>query len=60
LNIGHEVPHFEAKYLPPPCEKMETIEILIQPFKSTAALAELKKIAKIIPNQAMLINAIVL
>ncbi len=46
--------------LPPPGEKVETIEILRQTNKSTAALAELKGIAKTIPNQAMLINAIVL
>jgi Fic family protein len=39
---------------------VETIEILRQTNKSTAALAELKGIAKTIPNQAMLINAIVL
>jgi len=37
---------------------METIEILTQTFKSTAALAELKGIAKTIPNQVMLINTI--
>jgi Fic family protein len=41
-------------------KKVETLEILRQTTKSTAALAELKGIAKTIPNQAMLINAIVL
>ena len=46
--------------LPPAREKVENIEILRQNNKSTAALAELKGIAKTIPNQAMLINAIVL
>ena len=46
--------------LPPLRETVETIEILRQTNKSTAALAELKGIAKTIPNQAMLINAIVL
>jgi Fic family protein len=46
--------------LPPLREKVETIEILRQTTKATAALAELKGIAKTIPNQAMLINAIVL
>ncbi len=39
---------------------METIKILRQTNNSTAALAELKGIARTIPNQAMLINAIVL
>ncbi len=59
-NMGQGVPHFQLEKLPPLREKVETIEILRQTNKSTAALAELKGIAKTIPNQAMLINAIVL
>ena len=59
-NMGQDVPHFQLEKLPPLREKVETIEILRQTNKSTAALAELKGIAKTIPNQAMLINAIVL
>lgn len=39
---------------------METIEVLRQANKSTAALAELKEIAKTVLCQAMPINAIVL
>jgi len=39
---------------------VETIEIHRQTNKSTASLAELKRFASTIPNQAMLINAIVL
>lgn len=58
-NMGQIAPHKLDK-LPPSREKVETIEILRQTNKSTAALAELKGIAKTIPNQAMLINAIVL
>lgn len=58
--MGQNAPHFKLELLPPPREKVETIEILRQTNKSTAALAELKGIAKTIPNQAMLINAIVL
>jgi len=46
--------------LPPKIEKVETINILRQATKAAAALAELKGIAKIIPNQTMLVNAIVL
>lgn len=46
--------------LPPLREKVETIEILRQTNKATAALAELKGIAKTIPNQSMLVNAIIL
>tara|TARA_B100000809_G_scaffold17499_1_gene15544 strand:+ start:510 stop:899 length:390 start_codon:yes stop_codon:yes gene_type:complete len=46
--------------LPPKREKVETIEILRQLSKSTNSLGELKGIAKTIPNQEMLINAVVL
>lgn len=65
--MGQNAPHSQPaspsgrlEKLPPLREKVETIEILRQTNKSTAALAELKGIAKTIPNQAMLINAIVL
>ena len=58
--MGQNAPHYYLESLPPPREKVETIEILRQTTKSTAAIAELKGIAKTIPNQAMLINAIVL
>jgi Fic family protein len=65
--MGQNAPHYQPdspsgrlEKLPPLKEKVETIEILRQTNKSTAALAELKGIAKTIPNQAMLINAIVL
>jgi Fic family protein len=58
--MGQNAPHYHLEKLPPLREKVETIEILRQTNKSTAALAELKGIAKTIPNQAMLINAIVL
>lgn len=58
--MGQNAPHYKLDKLPPSIEKVETIDILRQTNKSTAALAELKGIAKSIPNQAMLINAIVL
>jgi len=58
--MGQNAPHFMLDKLPPLREKVETIEILRQTNKSTAALAELKGIAKTIPNQSMLINAIVI
>jgi Fic family protein len=65
--MGQDAPHYQPaspsgrlEKLPPLRDKVETIEILRQTNKSTAALAELKGIAKTIPNQAMLINAIVL
>ena len=46
--------------LPPKREEIETLNILRQLSKSSTALGELKGIAKTIPNQAMLINAVVL
>ncbi len=58
--MGQSAPHYKLDKLPPLREKVETIEILRQANRSAAALAELKGIAKTIPNQAMLINAVVL
>lgn len=46
--------------LPPSVHKIESINILKQLSRSSRALGELKGIAKTIPNQKMLINAIVL
>ena len=58
--MGQNTPRFKLDFLPPLREKVETMEILRQTNKATAALAELKGMAQTIPNQAMLINAIVL
>jgi Fic family protein len=58
--MGQIEPNYVLDNLPPKREKVETIPILRQVNRATAALAELKGIAKTIPNQAMLINAIVL
>ncbi len=46
--------------LPPKSEKVETIEIFRQLSKSSKSLGELKGIAQTMPNQEMLINAVVL
>ena len=46
--------------LPPKREKVETLEILRQLSKSSKSLGELKGIAQTMPNQEMLINAVVL
>ena len=59
-NMGQNVPYSALEKLPPKRESVETIAILRQANSAIAALAELKGIAKTIPNQAMLINAIVL
>jgi len=53
--------HIEKlKKLPPEKEKVETVKILRQLSKTSQSLGELKGIAKTIPNQAMLVNAVVL
>jgi len=57
--MGQNAP-FQLDLLPPNREKVETIKILRQVNKAATALAELKGIAKTIPNQTMLINAVVL
>lgn len=53
-------PFKKLEKLPPKREKVETLAILRQLSKSANSLGELKGIAKTIPNQAMLINAVVL
>lgn len=50
----------KLKKLPPEREKIETLKILRQLSKTSQSIGELKGIAKTIPNQAMLINAVVL
>ena len=50
----------KLKKLPPERERLETVKILRQLSKTAQSLGELKGIAKTIPNQAMLVNAVVL
>jgi Fic family protein len=57
--MRQEAPYRLPK-LPPKREKVETIEILRSANKAALAIAELKGIAQTIPNQTMLINAVVL
>jgi len=58
--MAQDAPYRILDKLPPSKEKVETIKILREVNKATAALAELKGIANTIPNQLMLVNAIVL
>ncbi len=58
--MGQKAPSRILDKLPPKREKIETLAILREVNNATAALAELKGIANTIPNQSMLINAIVL
>jgi len=53
-------PYDALPLLPPDRSRIETIAVLRQENKAIAALAELKGLANIIPNQSILINAIVL
>jgi len=57
--MGQKAPYKLPK-LPPEREKVETIEILRNANKAALAIAELKGIAQTIPNQKMLVNAVVL
>ena len=57
--MGQEAPYKLSK-LPPERDKVETIKILRSAAKASLAIAELKGIAQTIPNQKMLINAVVL
>lgn len=53
-------PYNDLPMLPPKRDKVETIAILKQESKAAVALAELKGVAKTLPNQSILINSIVL
>ena len=53
-------PYDELPLLPPETQRTESVAILKQEAKALAALGELKGVAKIIPNQSILINAVVL
>ena len=44
--------------LPPPVDAIETTEVLKRCIKARVALAELKQAAELIPNSAVLVNAI--
>jgi Fic family protein len=53
-----EVPYNDLPELPPPADQIETTEILKRCIKARVALAELKQAAELIPNSAVLVNAI--
>lgn len=58
--MGQNTPHKKLERLPPEKELVETINILKADSKASRALGELKGIAETMPNQSMLINAVVL
>jgi Fic family protein len=58
LKYDRNKPYNGLPLLPPPDEKVITIEILKAAIGANKALAELKGLAKTLPNQAMLVNTI--
>ncbi len=53
-----EQPFNSLPLLPPPLEQIETSEILKRCITARVALAELKQAAELIPNSAVLVNAL--
>jgi Fic family protein len=59
-SFDPQKPYDALPLLPPDSAKTDTVAVLRQENKTVSALAELKGLANIIPNQSILINAIVL
>jgi len=57
-DFDPKIPFNELPELPPPVDLIETTEILKTCIKSRVALAELKQAAELIPNSAVLVNAL--
>ena len=57
-DFDPNVPYNELPMLPPPTEVIESTEILKACITSRVALAELKQAAELIPNSAVLVNAL--
>lgn len=53
-----EVPNNDLPDLPPPIEQIESTPILKQCITARVAVAELKQAAELIPNSAVLVNAL--
>ena len=60
IRYDRNIPYNNLPLLPPPDEKVITIEVLKELNKANKALAELKGLARKLPNQAMLVNTIAL
>ena len=57
-DFNPSVPYNALPALPPPADQIETTRILKHCIKARVALAELKQAAELIPNSAVLVNAI--
>lgn len=55
-----EKPFNDLPFLPPPQDKLETINVLRQLVTASLALAELKGLAHTLPNPDILLNAVIL
>lgn len=60
LKYDRNIPFNNLPLLPPPDEKIITIEVFKALNRANKALAELKGLAKKLPNQAILVNTIAL
>ncbi len=57
-DFDPNIPFNALRPLPPPGEQIESTEILKKCIKARVALAELKQAAELIPNAAVLVNAL--
>jgi Fic family protein len=57
-DFDPKIPYNALPELPPPAELIETTEILKKCINARVALAELKQAAELIPNAAVLVNAL--
>jgi len=57
-DFNPEEPYTDLPQLPPPADQIETTQILKRCITARVALAELKQAAELIPNSAVLVNAI--
>lgn len=57
-DFKNDEPYNDLPDLPPPIEQIETTEILKRCITARVALAELKQAAELIPNSAVLVNAL--
>lgn len=57
-DFNPELPYNDLPSLPPAADQIETTEILKRCIKARVAVAELKQAAELIPNSAVLVNAL--
>jgi len=57
-DFNAEFPYNDLPALPPPVDQIETHQILKRCINARVALAELKQAAELIPNSAVLVNAL--